>query len=71
MKFTRILFFEPSAKKTHFLLFMLRKERSPFHGKSDKTVFPKVDFMHQHIFILTKYLPKFCFVSSVRAIDAI
>jgi hypothetical protein len=30
--------FEPSAKKTPSLLFMLRKERSPFYGKSDKIV---------------------------------
>jgi hypothetical protein len=26
--------FEPSAKKTPSLIFMLRKERSPFLGKS-------------------------------------
>jgi hypothetical protein len=30
---------------------MLRKERSPFYGKSDKTVFPEVCFVPQHIFI--------------------
>jgi hypothetical protein len=30
--------FEPSAKNT-FPFFMLRKERSPFYGKSDKIVF--------------------------------
>jgi hypothetical protein len=30
---------------------MLRKERSPFYGKSDKIVFPEVCFVPQHIFI--------------------
>jgi hypothetical protein len=30
--------FEPSAKKTPSFLFMLRKERSLFYGKSDKIV---------------------------------
>jgi hypothetical protein len=30
---------------------MLRKERSPFYDKSDKTIFLEVCFMPQHIFI--------------------
>jgi hypothetical protein len=59
------------GEKTPSLLFMLRKERSPFYGKCDKTIFPKVYFVPQHIFILTKYLPKFCFVSNLCAVDAI
>jgi hypothetical protein len=29
---------------------MLRKERNPSFGKSDKNVFPEVRFMPQHIF---------------------
>jgi hypothetical protein len=43
--------FEPSAKKTPSLLFMLRKEGCPFYGKYDKIVFPEVCFVPQHIFI--------------------
>jgi hypothetical protein len=70
MKFMHIPFLS-LRRKIPSLLFMIRKERSPFHGKSDKTVFPEVYFVPQHIFILTKYLPKFCFVSNLRAIDAI
>jgi hypothetical protein len=45
--------FEPSAKKIPSLLFMLRKERSPFYGKSDNTVFPEVNFVPEHISILS------------------
>jgi hypothetical protein len=33
---------------------MLRKERDPFYGKSDKTIFPEAYFVPQNIFILTK-----------------
>jgi hypothetical protein len=30
---------------------MLRKEKRPFYGKSDNTVFPEVCFVPQYIFI--------------------
>jgi hypothetical protein len=46
--------FEPSAKKTPSLLFMLRKERNPFYGKSDKIVFSEV-FLHASAHFRSSY----------------
>ena len=62
--------FEPSTKK-HLPFFSCFVKKEPFYDKSDKTVFPEVYFVPQHIFILTKYLPKFSFISNLCAIDAI
>jgi hypothetical protein len=64
--------FEASAKKTPSLLFMLRKERSPFYGKSVviKLYWPKVCFVPS-TFSFDKLLPKICFVSNLFVVDAI
>jgi hypothetical protein len=59
------------GEKTPSLLFMLRKERDPFYNKSNKTVFPEAYFMPQHVFILTKHLPKVCFILIFCAVNAI
>jgi hypothetical protein len=47
--------FEPSAKKTPSLLFMLHKERSPFYGESDKIVFSEGCLRGSAHFHSTKY----------------
>jgi hypothetical protein len=46
----RMYHFWAFGEKTPSLLFMLRKERNPSFGKSDKNVFPRVRFVLQHIF---------------------
>jgi hypothetical protein len=79
MKFTHIPFLS-LRRKTLSLLFMLRKERSPFYGKSivillptdfpDKIVFPKGLLhasAHSHS---TGYCRRFA-LCSIFAIDAI
>jgi hypothetical protein len=62
--------FEPSAKK-HLPLFSCFVKKEPFFGKSNKSVFPGADFVPHHVFILTKHLPKVCFVFNFCAIDVI
>jgi hypothetical protein len=47
---------------------MLRKERNPSFGKSDKNVFPEVRFVSQHIFF---YCQRFALYSIFFAVDAI
>jgi hypothetical protein len=59
------------GEKTPSLLFMLHKERNSLYSKSDKTIFPEAYFVPQHIFILTKHLPKICFVFNFCAVNAI